>query len=171
MGTYESNLRRAGKVRESYSKEMAGKTIPGVFSGDEVLGGPGGVGSRQKGTAAPADLDLDEVAKGEYRVRSPTRSERMNRALAELGLSAFKIHALLWTWRGAPSRGELPFFTIHSLGKFCHLSRPTVRVGLDELSRKGWIARRNYNKHHKNALYGLVGIRKVPRPGIPGEKK
>ena len=88
----------------------------------------------------------------------------MNRAQAELGLSAFKIHALLWTWRGAPARGELPFFTIHSLAKFCKMSRPTVRVGLTELSRKGWIARRKYNKHHKNALYGLVAIREVPAP-------
>lgn len=145
--------------------------IPGVFSVGEVLRGPQGVGSRQKVVKKGGVDESDESVKGEYRVRSPTRSERMNRALAELGLSAFKIHALLWTWRGAPARGELPFFTIHSLAKFCKMSRPTVRVGLTELSRKGWISRLKYNCHHKNALYGLVAIRKVPRPAVSAEKR
>lgn len=138
--------------------------IPGVFSIGEVLRGPEGAGIRQKAPGIEPSEELDAPVKGEYRVRSPTRSERMNRALGELGLSAFKIHSLLWTWRGSPARGSLPFFTIHSLGKFCQLSRPTVRVGLAELTDKGWIIRRSYDKHHKNALYGLVGIRKVPRP-------
>lgn len=110
---------------------------------------------------------LDDVDQGdgrEYRKRSPTNSERLNRALVELGPSAFKIHTLVWKWRGAPARGSLPYFTIRSLEKFCHLTRPTVRVALRELTRKGWVVRLPYNKHHKNTLYRLVPIRKVPRP-------
>jgi len=93
---------------------------------------------------------------------SPTNSERMNRALLELGPSAFKIHTLLWKWRGAPAKGHLPFFTIHSLAKFCSMSRPTVRTGLVELVAKGWIQRLKYNAHIKNALYRLVPIRDIP---------
>jgi len=92
---------------------------------------------------------------------SPTNSERMNRALKELGPSAFKIHTLLWKWRGAPSRGLLPFFTIHSLAKFCGLSRPTVRSGLLELTQKGWIEKLGYNVHEKNELYRLTPVREV----------
>lgn len=103
----------------------------------------------------------------EYRVRSPTNSERMNRALVELRPAAFKIHELLWKWRGAPARGTLPFFTIRSLEKFCHLTRPTVRSAMIELTGKGWIVRKVYNVHHKNALYSLVPIRKVPAPNPP----
>lgn len=108
--------------------------------------------------------DIDDLPGGEYRVRSPTNSERLNRALVELGLCAFKIHTLLWKWRGAPAKGSLPFFTVRSLEKFCHLTRPTIRVGLRELERKGWIERLKYNKHHKNTLFRLVAIRKVQRP-------
>lgn len=95
---------------------------------------------------------------------SPTNSERMNRALVELSSSAFKIHQLLWTWRGAPAKGLLPFFTIRSLGKFCSLTRPTVRSGLRELVRKGWIRKQGYNKHVKNELYRLVPIRDIALP-------
>lgn len=96
----------------------------------------------------------------------PTNSARMNRALRELGPSAFKVHTLLWKWRGAPARGHLPFFTIHSLSKFCGLSRPTVRSVLLELVGKGWIQRLKYNKHSKNALYRLIPIRDVGLPGV-----
>ena len=94
-------------------------------------------------------LDDEKIGPGrEYRARSPTRSERLNRALAELRPAAFKVHLLLWEWRGAPARGLLPFFTVHSLAKFCRLSRPTVRTALNELLRKGWIRPEKYNKHH-----------------------
>ncbi len=146
--------------------------IPGVFSIGEVLGPGLDRGSRQGQDVDPLRLDERKGDNGEYRVRIPTRSERMNRALAELGLSAFKIHALLWQWRGAPARGLLSFFTIHSLGKFCNLSRPTVRAGLLELVEKGYISRLKYNCHHKNALYSLVAIRKVPPPDgvVPGRR-
>jgi len=110
-------------------------------------------------------FDDEEKAPGrEYRARSPTNSERLNRALTELSSSACKIHLLLWKWRGAPARGLLPFFTIHSLAKFCRLSRPTVRMALRELMHKGWIRPEPYNKHHKNTLFRLVSIRKVPAP-------
>lgn len=108
--------------------------------------------------------DSEDPPGREYRARSPTSSEVINRALVELGSSAFKIHILLWKWRGAPARGLLPFFTIHSLARFCRLSRPTVRSGLRELIDKGWIRPEGYNKHHKNTLFRLVAIRKVPAP-------
>ena len=106
--------------------------------------------------------DREKSVKGGAQKRlSPTNSERMNRALKELGPSAFKIHTLLWKWRGAPAKGLLPFFTIHSLAKFCTLTRPTVRAGLRELVVKGWIRKQGYNKHKKNELYRLIPIREV----------
>lgn len=104
------------------------------------------------------------IGKRSYRL-SPTNSERMNRSLKELGKSAFKVHMLLWQWRGAPAKGHLPFFTIHSLGKFCSLTRPTVRMALRELVDKGWIQKLGYSKHIKNELYRLISIRDVPIPG------
>lgn len=121
-------------------------------------------GSRQRPPHRPPPDDSDNGSNQEHRVRSPTNSERLNRALIELRPTAFKIHLLVWKWRGAPARGTLPFFTIHSLSKFCRMSRPTVRVGLKELVRKGWIQRLPYNKYHKNTLYRLIPIRKVPGP-------
>lgn len=121
-------------------------------------------GDRRKRDVGAILEDFEDSGGREYRVRSPTNSERLNRALTELGLSAFKVHTLIWKWRGAPARGTLPFFTIHSLHKFCNLTRPTVRVALDELTAKGWIKRLAYNKHHKNTLFSLVSIRKVPAP-------
>lgn len=144
--------------------QMAKSGIPGVFSIGEVLGPGFDQGSRQGRDVSPAPGEAVKREVGEYRARTPTRSERLNRALAELGLSAFKVHTLLWQWRGAPARGMLSFFTIHSLAKFCNMSRPTVRVALDELTKKGYIARKKYNGHHKNSLYQLVGVRKIPAP-------
>ncbi|MBA7706823.1 hypothetical protein ES703_115680 [subsurface metagenome] len=100
------------------------------------------------------------------RVRlSPTNSERMNRALVELSLPAFKIHTLLWKWRGAPAKGKLPFFTLKSLVRFVRLDRNTVRKGLRELVSLGWVVRLGYNPHEKNELYRLVPIADVPKPG------
>lgn len=122
-------------------------------------------GSRHTRPVKDVLEDFEDSSLKEYRARSPTNSERLNRALTELSLSAFKVHALIWKWRGAPARGTLPFFTIHSLHKFCNLTRPTVRVALRELTKKGWIKRAAYNKHYKNTLFSLVPIRKVPGPG------
>lgn len=121
-------------------------------------------GSRQRRTVEGVPEDPGDGSTKEYRLRTPTNSERLNRALTELAPSAFKIHILIWKWRGAPARGLLPYFTIHSLSKFCMMSRPTIRMALRELTRKGWIQRLPYNKHHKNTLYRLVPIRKVPAP-------
>lgn len=123
-------------------------------------------GIQQLGELIPGVLERGK-RKGETDSRprrrlSPTNSERMNRALKELGPSAFKIHCLLWKWRGAPAKGLLPFFTIHSLAKFCSLTRPTVRSGLRELVSKGWIQKQKYNKRQKNALYRLNPIREIP---------
>lgn len=100
---------------------------------------------------------------------SPTNSERMNRALVELSLSAFKIHTLLWKWRGAPAKGKLPFFTLKSLVRFVHLDRNTVRKGLRELVSLGWVDRLGYNPHEKNELYRLTPIVEIPKPAdLPG---
>lgn len=146
---------QARQAERSVETSSLGESIEGLLDR----------GSRERRTANPRRDDSDDESKGEYRVRSPTRSERLNRTLTELTSAAFKIHLLIWTWRGAPAKGTLPFFTIHSLSRFCRLSRPTVRKALGELTRKGWIQRLPYNKHHKNALYRLIAIRKVPRPG------
>lgn len=120
-------------------------------------------GTTHIGNLVPGVLEAGKRPKKISRKRlkklSPTNSERLNRSLRELGPSAFKIHTLLWKWRGAPARGHLPFFTIHSLSKFCGLTRPTVRAGLTELVDKGWISKNGYNAHHKNALYRLIPIR------------
>lgn len=132
----------AGSVPD-YNLSRIGELIPGVLDR----------GRRKKRV----------VGKPRKRL-SPTNSERMNRALLELGPSAFKIHTLLWKWRGAPARGLLPFFTIHSLAKFCSMTRPTVRSGLLELVRLGWIQKLGYDKHVKNELYRLVPIRNIALP-------
>lgn len=124
----------------NYNLNSIGELIPGVLDS----------GRRER-----------KVDRGPRKRLSPTNSERMNRALRELGPSAFKIHMLLWKWRGAPAKGLLPFFTIHSLSKFCNLSRPTIRGGLVELERLGWIERLTYNTHVKNSLYRLIPIRDV----------
>lgn len=121
-------------------------------------------GARRRRDVKDVLEDFEDSGGRNYRARSPTNSERLNRALAELGLSAFKVHTLIWKWRGAPARGTLPYFTIRSLEKFCHLTRPTIRVALQELTRKGWIERLPYNPHHKNTLFRLVPVRKIPPP-------
>ncbi|MBA7649693.1 hypothetical protein ES703_57491 [subsurface metagenome] len=144
-----------GQIRGVESTSV-GDLVPGVLDS----------GSRSKRDARDLPGDDEKRGPGGYRVRSPTNSERLNRALAELGPSAFKIHILIWKWRGAPARGTLPFFTIRSLEKFCHLTRPTIRVALGDLTRRGWVERLPYNKHHKNTLYRLVPIRKVPAPSV-----
>ena len=137
---------------------------PGVVPLAEAMEGVLDSGARRRRPLAAFFEDAEDPGGREYRSRSPTNSERLNRALAELGAAAFRVHMLLWKWRGAPARGLLPYFTIHSLSRFCCLSRPTVRLGLRELLRKGWIRPEPYNKHHKNTLYRLVPIRKVPAP-------
>lgn len=137
---------------------------PGFTPIGDLIAGVLDSGNRERRTARDVLEDSGDEVRKEYRVRRPTRSERLNRALTELSACAFKIHILIWTWRGAPARGLLPFFTIHSLSKFCMMSRPTVRKGLSELTRKGWIQRLPYDKHHKNTLYRLIAIRKIPRP-------
>lgn len=140
----EPNVKAARYIEPQvpdYNSSSIGELLPGVLE----------KGQRQ-----------EKVESKPRKRLSPTNSERMNRALAELAPSAFKIHTLLWKWRGAPARGLLPFFTIHSLAKFCNMSRPTVRSGLMELHRLGWIEKLKYNKHVKNALYRLIPIRDVP---------
>ena len=140
------------KRGKDYNLHMIGELIPGVLDS----------GQRESGIIERPKNKGPDVNIPPRRRLSPTNSERMNRALKELGSSAFKIHTLLWKWRGAPAKGNLPFFTIHSLSKFCSLTRPTVRSGLTELTIKGWIQKQKYNKHEKNALYRLTPIRDVP---------
>lgn len=139
---------------------------PGVAPLAEAMEGVLDSGARRRRPVRVVFEDPEEPAGREYRSRSPTSSERLNRALVELSSAACKIHLLLWKWRGAPAKGLLPFFTIHSLSRFCSMSRPTVRLALRELLHKGWIRPEGYNKHHKNTLYRLVPIRKVPQPPV-----
>ncbi len=142
----EKEQRRASEKRalaESYVTEMSEKISESLDRGTRTVGS-------------------DET----WRVRhGPTRKERFNRALKELRPSAFKVHMLMWEWRGAPAKGNLPFFTIRSLSDFCHLTRPTIRAALEELEGKHWVVRGDYNVHYKNAQYRLVPIRRVPLPG------
>ncbi|MBA7707923.1 hypothetical protein ES703_116807 [subsurface metagenome] len=137
---------------------------PGVVPLGEVIPEVLDRGSRHRRDVKDVLEDFEDPPGREYRARSPTNSERLNRALVELSLSAFKVHTLIWKWRGAPARGVLPFFTIRSLEKFCHLTRPTIRTALLELTSKGWIERLPYNPHHKNTLFRLVPVRKIPPP-------
>ncbi|MBA7693477.1 hypothetical protein ES703_102059 [subsurface metagenome] len=137
---------------------------PGVVPVGEMVQEVLDSGKRRRRSLRDFVGDEENPPGREYRARTPTNSERLNRALAELRPGAFKVHLLLWQWRGAPARGLLPFFTIHSLARFCRLSRPTVRMALRELMHKGWIRPEGYNKHHKNTLFRLVSIRKVPAP-------
>lgn len=144
----------------------------GVTTLGEALSECLDVGSRSKRPVKDLLGDVEGPKKREYRVRSPTNSERLNRALVELNSGAFKVHTLLWKWRGWPAKGLLPFFTVHSLSRFCKMTRPTVRSGLDELIEKGWIRSEGYNVHHKNTLFRLVNIRDVPAPGpAPGDRR
>ena len=142
---------------------------PGVVPMGEAVSEVLDRGSRRRRSVRDLLNEIDDPPGREYRARTPTNSERLNRALAELRPSTFKVHILLWKWRGGPARGLLPFWTIHSLARFCSLSRPTVRVALRELLRKGWIRSEGYNKHHKNTLYRLVPIRQVPPPAAGTE--
>ena len=144
---------------------------PGVVPLGEVIPEVLDRGSRRRRSVKDLLDDEEDPPGREYRARTPTNSERVNRALAELRPGACKVHLLLWKWRGAPARGLLPFFTVHSLAKFCRLSRPTVRLALRELLRKGWIRSEGYNKHHKNTLYRLVPIRQVPPPAAGTEAR
>ncbi len=154
MPSYDRNLRAAAakRVRASWYDEQTSKAI-----GQSLDRG------RRSEAVSERGPDGDPKDSETFRVRGgPTRLERMNRALKELGSSAFKIHTLLWQWRGAPAKGNLPFFTIHSLSKYCSLTRPTVRVGLRELVDKGWIEPGDYDRHYKNTLFRLVAIRRIP---------
>ncbi|MBA7705434.1 hypothetical protein ES703_114264 [subsurface metagenome] len=127
--------------------------------------GPGvGQGPRGEGEPRPGH---GPVKRGEVRRRkrsSPTHLVRMNRALVELSFPAFKVHQLLWTWRGAAAKGVLPFFTQSSLARFCATDRKLIRRAIGELTRKGWIEPGQYDCHKKNSLYKLVAIEDVPRP-------
>lgn len=146
--------------------EQAKKTPAEVFNpegGNENF--PFGQGPRAKGQARPKH---GPAKRGRPRVRKDrpaTNSEQLNRALVELSPITFKIYMLLWKWRGAPAKGILPFFTIHSLGRFCRTGRHEVKRAIAELTLKGWLDPEQYDKHHKNSLYRLVPIAKVPPPG------
>lgn len=140
----------------------AGKATETPGAGQELP-----LGVNKIGDLVPGVLDRGKRTAGGVRRarerRTPTNSVRLNRALAELGPSAFKVHMLLWKWRGAPADGLLPFFTLRGLSPFCNLTRPTVRSAIRELVSKGWIERLGYNVHEKNELYRLAPIVKVPR--------
>ncbi|MBA7711412.1 hypothetical protein ES703_120373 [subsurface metagenome] len=149
-----------------YNMSQIRELLPGVVNG---------IGENEKFAVGVGDREKDQprIAPGpagrgkkKPRVRlSPTNSERLNRGLVELDFPAFKVHMLLWKWRGAPGPGKLPFFTLKSLIRFCATDRNVIRRSLTELVLKGWIKRNGYNPHEKNELYRLVPIKDVPKPG------
>ena len=79
---------------------------------------------------------------------------------------AFKIHTLLWRWRGVPAKGNLPFFTVSSLARFCGTHRPEILRGMKELVSKGWIQPGQYDCHKKNSLYKLTPIVEIKKPAV-----
>ncbi len=122
-------------------------------------------GDRDKGEPRPKP---GPAARGERKptVRTtPTRKHRLNRALVELSFPAFKIHTLLWEWRGAAAKGNLPFFTFKSLARFCGTDAKVVKRGMRELTSKGWIEPGQYDCHRKNSLFRLVPIEEIRIPG------
>jgi len=141
------------QLLESMAREVPEDVGRGVDQGRRGQGYPRGRSGKRKGVAAAPRIRL-----------YPTNSARLNRALVELSPMTFKVHQLLWQWRGAPARGNLPFFTVTGLAKLCATDRNAVKRALEELSRKHWIERAKYDQHHKNALYKLVPIKDVPLP-------
>ncbi len=126
-------------------------------------------GPRDKGEPRPKP---GPAARGKRKptVRTtPTRKHRLNRALVELESAAFKVHTLLWEWRGAAARGNLPFFTLKSLARFCGTDRNVIRRAIAELISKGWIEPAPYDCHKKNSLYQLVPIEDIRIPGVEVE--
>lgn len=148
--TPDYDVSRLGEMLPSLVGRICGQQDAVLDTGTRA-GERAGRQDRRPGTVAPRTCKR----------LSPTNSERLNRALKELSPSAFKIHTLLWKWRGAPAKGHLPFFTVHGLSTFCGMTRPTVRSGLRELVRLGWIRKQGYNKHIKNELYSLTPIRNI----------
>lgn len=141
------------QLLESMAREVPEDVGRGVDHGRRGEDHPPGKPGRKKGPAAAPRIRL-----------YPTNSARLNRALVELSLPAFKVHQLLWQWRGAPARGNLPTFTLKGLVKFCRLAPNTIKSAMKELSRKRWIERAKPSPHHKNTLYKLVSIKDVPLP-------
>ncbi len=127
-------------------------------------GQPAGQGKRGDGSPAGRPGRKKKVQAAPRIRLYPTNSHRLNRALVELTPMTFKVHQLLWQWRGAPSRGSLPSFTIKSVARFCATDRKVVRRAMIELTTKGWIEQAAYDKHHKNRLYKLVPIKNVRVP-------
>ena len=142
-----------GQLVHSMGQQVPEDAGSGLGRGKRGEGSPAGRPGRKKKAAAAPRIRL-----------YPTNSARLNRALAELSLTAQSVHSLLWQWRGAPARGNLPFFTIKGVAKHCRMARNTARSALRELTLKGWIRRAKPNPHHKNTLYKLVPIREVPVP-------
>lgn len=128
-------------------------------------------GVRDKGEPRPRHGPLKRGARKPTVRTTPTRKHRLNRALVELSHPAFKVHTLLWEWRGSAAKGNLPFFTLKSLGRFCGADRNVIRRAIAELSSKGWIAPGQYDCHKKNSLYRLVPIEEIRVPGVDEQEE
>ncbi len=128
--------------------------------------GPGfDTGPRDKGEARPVPGRAKRGARKPTVRTTPTRKHRLNRALVELSSAAFKVHTLLWEWRGSAAKGNLPFFTFKSLARFCGTDRNVIRHAIAELTSKGWIEPGQYDCHKKNSLFRLVPIEEIRVPG------
>ncbi len=145
--------------------EEAKKTPAQVFhpqgENDEV---PFDKGPRAKGQARIPPGPAKRGQKKLREERGSTYSARWNRGQDELSIWAFGIMVQLWIWRGAAAKGDLPYFTDKSLAKFFHTDVKVVKRAKRELISLGWVKCKPYDCHHKNTLYELIALRKVPVP-------
>lgn len=164
-GTADGSREPGCDDRRGCEPEPIGKTVSEVFhkqkGADEF---PFDGGPRDKGEERPKHGPVRRGEAKRERRSLPTGIVRLDRALVELSHPAFKVYILLWRWRGAPAKGNLPFFTIHSLARFCGMTRHVVKRAIAELVSKGWIEPGQYDCHKKNSLYKLVPIGKVGKP-------
>lgn len=153
--------------KQARRREELKKTPAEVFhkerDPDEL---PFGKGRRAKDQPWPTHGPAKGGKKRRKKKEEATCFERWNRSKRELSWPAIAIHTQLWIWDGAPSKGDLPFFTIDSLAEFFQCDRKVVIRAIKELLQVGYIESLGYDKHHKNALYRLVPIRKVPEPTV-----
>ncbi len=152
--------------KQSRRREELEKTATEVFHPAEDEPGPEsdqGPRYEQRARIPPGPPKRGQLKPGER--PPPTHRERRNRALKELSGNAYKVHDLLWTWRGAEARGFTPFETDISLAYFLGTDVKVIKRAKEELTVKGWVEFGQYDKHGKNRKAYLVPIRKVPKPG------
>ena len=145
--------------------EQAKKTPAEVFhnqsENDEFLLGKG---PRAKGLPRKKPGPAKGGQKKRPEERGTTHDARWNRGQDELSVWAFAVMLQLTIWRGAPAVGDLPYFTKAGLARHFHTDWKVIDRAIKELVSLGWVECKPYDCHHKNSLYRLVPLRKVPVP-------